>query len=294
MKQNNKLKSVLLTATLGLSLFASANIHPAMADTKFCPNADDCNISMVKRSKMNTLNYEAVGAQGNLPAHPIQGYFVGQAKYEDSTRVGQPSIPYGMNKWLYNPQVQTVDGKKNFWNRGHLVGNQFAGMASNDGKNIVPETEYMNQVLMTHYEGTRSARGYGLNNWLHRHPNDYLEYKVTPNYKDDEIVPRSVTLEYCGLKDTAQNGGTGTPVHIIIPKCHENGIESQTYDSSTKMEKVVIDNIEPGYEINYKTGDFKQTSAIKEQRNGIHHTYYGGEHYHHYYGGHHYTHHRRF
>jgi len=32
------------------------------------------------------------------------------------------------------------------------------------------------------------------------HPNDWLDYKVTPIYEGDELIPRKIELQYAGIK----------------------------------------------------------------------------------------------
>ena len=87
-------------------------------------------------------------------------------------------------------------------NRGHLVGYQFSGL-NDEGRNLVPMTAWLNtgsftgtddknQSSMLYYEN-------GLDSWLANHPNYYLDYKVTAVYKDDELIPRQIELQYVGI-----------------------------------------------------------------------------------------------
>ncbi len=43
-----------------------------------------------------------------------------------------------------------------------------------------------------------------LDSWLALHPNYWLDYKVTPVYQDDELVPRQVILQYVGIDSEGQ------------------------------------------------------------------------------------------
>ncbi len=35
--------------------------------------------------------------------------------------------------------------------------------------------------------------------WFANHPNYYLDYKVTAVYKDNELIPRQIILQYVGI-----------------------------------------------------------------------------------------------
>ena len=99
------------------------------------------------------------------------------------------------------------------WDRGHLVGNQFAGNPSNVSDNIVGQTSYTNQKLMTYFEGgMKSSNDNALDNWLYLHPNYYIEYIVTANYESSlDQYPRSITLRFRGLDKQ------GNPIRIKLP-----------------------------------------------------------------------------
>ena len=82
--------------------------------------------------------------------------------------------------------------------RGHLIGYQFSGL-DDEKRNLVSMTDRFNagtdntnQESMLYYENR-------LDYWLDNHPNYYLDYKVTPIYQKDELIPRKIELQYVGI-----------------------------------------------------------------------------------------------
>ena len=92
-------------------------------------------------------------------------------------------------------------------NRGHLIGYQFSGL-NDEKRNLVPMTNWLNagtyygtdntnQESMLYYENR-------LDSWLANHPNYYLDYKVTPIYQKDELIPRQIELQYVGIDENGK------------------------------------------------------------------------------------------
>ena len=82
--------------------------------------------------------------------------------------------------------------------RGHLTGYQFS-VLDDEKRNLVSMTDWLNagtdntnQESMLYYENR-------LDYWLGNHPNYYLDYKVTPIYQKDELIPRKIELQYVGI-----------------------------------------------------------------------------------------------
>ena len=172
--------------------------------------------------------------------------FIGNDGFQEGKRVGKPEEPTNLKgKW----KNQKLDPKTYLWDRGHLVGNQFAGNPSNVSDNIVGQTSYTNQKLMTYFEGgMKSSNDNALDNWLYLHPNYYIEYIVTANYESSlDQYPRSITLRFRGLDKQ------GNPIRIKLPDPKLDGIGSQK-EEADEFTSVTIDNFYPGYQIDYKTG----------------------------------------
>ena len=93
----------------------------------------------------------------------------------------------------------------------------------------------------------------GLDSWLANHPNYYLDYKVTAVYKDDELIPRQIFLQYVGID---QDGKL---------------LEIKLGSSKEKIDKysvthVALDNVSENAEINYADGTAKNTVKSAEER----------------------------
>ena len=79
------------------------------------------------------------------------------------------------------------------YNRGHLLGFQFIGNSSNIPENLITMTRWCNATEMLLYEGQIAS-------YLKTTENHVL-YRVTPEFKDDELVARGVLLEAASLED---------------------------------------------------------------------------------------------
>jgi DNA-entry nuclease len=153
-------------------------------------------------------------------------------------------LTYNPSGWHNYKFSYSPSGKKTWvMNRGHLVGYQFCGL-NDEPRNLITETAWMNQgdfdgmddsneQSMLYYENR-------LNQWLLDHPNDYLDYKVTPIYTGSELVARQVKLEYVGITSAGQFEQIrlgGSLEQSVIAKC-----------------TVVLENVAPNITIDYQTG----------------------------------------
>lgn len=144
-------------------------------------------------------------------------------------------------------------------NRGHLIGYQFSGL-NDEKRNLVPMTNWLNagnysgtddqnQSSMLYYENR-------LDSWLANHPNYYLDYKVTPIYQKDELIPRQIELQYVGIDEN------GKLLEIKL------GGSKEKIDQYS-VTHVVLDNVSANAEINYLDGTAKNTvedAKIKEEK----------------------------
>lgn len=168
----------------------------------------------------------------------------------------EPKISYNPVGW-HNYKFFYGDGKKEAWlmSRGHLVGYQFSGL-NDEKKNLVPMTNWLNagnysgtddqnQSSMLYYENR-------LDSWLANHPNYYLDYKVTPIYQKDELIPRQIELQYVGIDEN------GKLLEIKL------GGSKEKVDQYS-VTHVVLDNVSANAEINYLDGTAKNTVENKEE-----------------------------
>ena len=179
---------------------------------------------------------------------------------DEPTEKREPKISYNPVGW-HNYIFYYGDGSKKAWlmNRGHLIGYQFSGL-NDEKKNLVPMTNWLNAGT---YYGTDNTNQESilyyenrLDSWLANHPNYYLDYKMTPIYQKDELIPRQIDLQYVGID--------------------ENGklLEIKLGSSKEKVDKysvthVILDNVSANAEINYLDGTAKnlvEDAKVKEEK----------------------------
>lgn len=102
------------------------------------------------------------------------------------------------------------------YNRSHLIAHRFSG-GGEVSENLFTGTQYLNQSLMATIETVVA-------DYIERTGNHVL-YRVTPDFRDDELVCRGVEIEAQSVEDEAVR------FHIYVF------------------------NIQPGVAIDYRTGD---------------------------------------
>ena len=169
----------------------------------------------------------------------------------------EPKISVDPVGWHnYKMPIDDSGSGKEAWlmNRGHLVGYQFSGL-DNELRNLTPMTALLNtgslsdkdsanQTAMLFYENN-------LADWINAHPNDWLDYKVTPIYEGDELIPRKIELQYAGIKSD------GTLMKISF------GTKQENVDKDG-VTHVVLDNTSPNAKIDYATGNAEPLFAKKK------------------------------
>ena len=169
----------------------------------------------------------------------------------------EPKISVDPVGWHnYKLPIDESGSGKEAWlmNRGHLVGYQFSGL-DNELRNLTPMTALLNtgslsdkdssnQTAMLFYENN-------LADWINAHPNDWLDYKVTPIYEGDELIPRKVELQYAGIKSD------GTLLKISF------GTKQEKMDEEG-VTHVILENISPNAKIDYATGNAEPLFAKKK------------------------------
>jgi len=169
----------------------------------------------------------------------------------------EPKISVDPVGWHnYKMPIDDSGSGKEAWlmNRGHLVGYQFSGL-DNELRNLTPMTALLNtgslsdkdsanQTAMLFYENN-------LADWINAHPNDWLDYKVTPIYQGDELIPRQVELQYAGIKSD------GTLMKISF------GTKQEKTDEEG-VTHVILENKSPNAKIDYATGNAEPLFAKKK------------------------------
>lgn len=176
---------------------------------------------------------------------------------DEPTEKRNAKLTYDPVGW-HNYKFYYGDGTKEAWlmSRGHLVGYQFSGL-NDEKRNLVPMTNWLNsgnytgiddsnENSMIYYENK-------LDSWLANHPNDYLDYKVTPIYQEDELIPRQIELQYVGID---KNG------HLLEIKLGGSKEKIDQYS----VTHVVLDNVSANAEINYLDGTASNTVESQKAR----------------------------
>ena len=183
----------------------------------------------------------------------IQMKLSDKPKVKRNTRINVDPVGWHNYKML----VDDSGSGKEAWlmNRGHLVGYQFSGL-NDEARNLTPMTALLNeggisheddknQNAMLYYESSLAA-------WLNNHPNDWLDYKVTPIYQGDELIPRQVELQYAGIK--SDGNFMKIEFHTEKEKVDADGVTH-----------VVLENSSPNAKIDYATGTAEPLFAKKVQ-----------------------------
>ena len=113
------------------------------------------------------------------------------------------------------------------YNRCHLIGYQLTGENANR-KNLITGTRSLNVDGMLPFENMVA-------DYL-KETNNHVLYRVTPIFKDNELVARGVTIEAYSIED------------------HGEGIQFYVY----------CYNNQPKVEINYQTGESKEIASSSE------------------------------
>lgn len=116
--------------------------------------------------------------------------------------------------------------RNSIYERSHLLMWKLSG--PDELQNLITGTQYFNQVEMLKYE--TQVTGY-----LWKHPGNHVLYRVTPYYKDRELLARGVLMEAWSIED--------------------NG--------AFKMCEFVY-NAQPGSEVVYETGAYHMDTSWEE------------------------------
>ncbi|KPJ22971.1 DNA/RNA non-specific endonuclease [Streptococcus phocae] len=224
-----------------LSLFTTSSVQAAKKIRTF---PDTVHVSLNKPASQTPgilpFNGSYQISLGELDFLNRATYAHIQLRDQDEPKIQRKGLRFNPPGW-HNYQLTDSKGKKAWlMDRGHLVGYQFSGL-NDEPKNLVTMTKYLNTGFsdrnplgMLYYENR-------LDSWLALHPNFWLDYKVTPIYQGDELVPRQVVLQYVGIDE---NG------NLLQIKLGGNKERIDNYGITS----VVLDNTSPLAELDYKTG----------------------------------------
>lgn len=180
----------------GLADFSAGEIEKAASSYEYYSDLDSLNRCGVT---MASLSKETMPAQG-----------------EERGSISSVK-PTG---WVQKEYETSLISTKMLYNRAHLIGWQLSAENANK-KNLITGTRYLNTEGMLPFENMVADYLKEMEDGTH------VLYRVTPLFKDDELVARGVRMEAYSVEDAG---------------------ESINYD-------VWCFNVQPGVEIDYATGE---------------------------------------
>lgn len=140
--------------------------------------------------------------------------------------------------WL-TAKYDFVDGKY-LYNRCHLIGWQLTGENANE-QNLITGTRYMNVDGMLPFENM-------VDDYIEETGNHVL-YRVTPIFKDNELVARGVTMEAWSVEDNGEgicfnvycyNNQPGVEIDYATGKSWESDTPTSSTSASTSDTEYVL------------------------------------------------------
>ena len=131
-------------------------------------------------------------------------------------------------------KYDSVDGKY-LYNRSHLIGFQLAGENANE-KNLITGTRYFNVVGMLPFENEVAE--------YVKETNNHVLYRVTPIFKDTELVARGVKIEAYSVEDSGEGVEFNVFVYNVQPDITINYQDGTSSGSGQIVDGVVKDNEE--------------------------------------------------
>lgn len=125
-------------------------------------------------------------------------------------------------------KYDSVDGKY-LYNRSHLIGFQLAGENANE-KNLITGTRYFNVDGMLPFENQVAEYVKNIDN--------HVLYRVTPIFKENELVARGVHMEAYSIEDNGKGVQFNVFVYNIQP-----GITIDYLDGTNSGEGKIVDGI---------------------------------------------------
>ena len=234
MKKKNKsiyifVTSLLLTLIVGLyTYYTDESSSYVNSDNNYNYDYDISDID-----KFNGYNY--IELNGNIPVFEEIDTSKSFENYSELDSLGRAGVAFanvgmdlmptekrgsiGMIKpsgW-HTIKYDIVDGKY-LYNRCHLIGYQLTGENANP-KNLITCTRQMNTKGMLDFENKVAD--------YIKSTNNHVLYRVTPVYKDDNLLATGVIIEAKSVEDN----GKGILFNVFVY------------------------NIQNGIDINYKTGE---------------------------------------
>lgn len=234
MKRKKRNISMLLSS-LALALIIGIYTYYTDNSSAYVNNNDITNIKYDISDIDKFTGYNYIELNGNVPVFEEIDTSKSFEKYSELDNLGRAGSAFanigvdlmptekrgsiGMIKpsgW-HTIKYDIVDGKY-LYNRCHLIGYQLTGENANE-KNLITCTRQMNTKGMLDFENKVAD--------YIKSTNNHVLYRVTPVYKDDNLLATGVIIEAKSVEDN----GEGISFNVFVY------------------------NIQNGIEIDYKTGD---------------------------------------
>lgn len=233
-QRSSLILTVLILLFIGIMAYFSEDIDKLFY--KVFPKKEVISYDIGEIPEYNGENYIIINE--NIPTFTEEDYTTDSfEKYSDLdylgrtktafANIGKETMPsekrgsIGMIKpsgW-HTVKYDIVDGKY-LYNRCHLIGYQLTGENANE-KNLITCTRQMNTEGMLDFENKVA-------NYI-KETNNHVLYRVTPIYKEDNLVATGVQIEASSVEDKGK---------------------SISFN-------VFVYNVQDGIEIDYKTGESK-------------------------------------
>lgn len=232
MKKKNKSIYMFVTSLL-LTLIVGLYTYYTDESSSYVNSDNNYNYYISDIDKFNGYNY--IELNGNIPVFEEIDTSKSFENYSELDSLGRAGVAFanvgmdlmptekrgsiGMIKpsgW-HTIKYDIVDGKY-LYNRCHLIGYQLTGENANP-KNLITCTRQMNTKGMLDFENKVAD--------YIKSTNNHVLYRVTPVYKDDNLLATGVIIEAKSVEDNGEG--------ILF--------------------NVFVYNIQNGIDINYKTGE---------------------------------------
>lgn len=143
-------------------------------------------------------------------------------------------------------QYDCVSGKS-LYNRSHLIGYQLTAENNNE-RNLITGTQHFNQEVMVKYENMVAD--------YIKSTGNHVMYRVTPMFKDNELVARGVEMEAYSVEDEGDSISYNVFLFNVQPHIV---IDYKTGASS----------LEKGYKVSSNTSSNSKSSVKKSQNSSV-------------------------
>lgn len=143
------------------------------------------------------------------------------------------------------------------YNRSHLLAYCLSGL-NDEKRNLITGTEHMNQDVMADYEV--NIRDYV------RDTNNHVVYRVTPDFRNDELVARGIHMEAYSVEDAGQ----GICLNIYLYNVQQ-GVAIDYETGYTSSSDYIQNNLNMSDETSYNVNTNEEMTFIVNANNGKFH-----------------------